>query len=65
MRRENTSDSEGAFTFDPGPASQPSSWLTRQARLMAEILRGCVTTTLQGLASPPPARSSSSSSCGI
>lgn len=36
------------FTFDPGPSSQPSSWLTLLARLMAEIRRGCVTTMLQG-----------------
>lgn len=28
------------ITFEPGPSSQPSSWLTLQARLMADILRG-------------------------
>lgn len=53
------------FTFDPGPSSQPSSWLTLQARLMADILRGCVTTMLQGWASLPPVNSSSRRNWGI
>lgn len=53
------------FTFDPGPSSQPSSWLTLHARLMADILRGWVTTMLQGCAAVPPVNRSSRRNWGI
>lgn len=57
--KKTTTKNKLILTLEPGPSSQPSSWLTLQARLMAEILRGCVTTMLQGSASLPPVNSSS------